>query len=92
MNPAGKFAAKARIVELPSVGTRDERRQALVLRQFLSERYVDAFRCRGRLETRDDRAPQLMMSSRSNGSIFARLRVRSAQTSSSSPLTMNRQG
>ncbi len=42
------FAPKARIVELPSVGLGDERRHALALRQFLSERYVDAFRCGGR--------------------------------------------
>ena len=55
MYPAGKFAAKARIVELPSVGLRDERRQALALRQFLSERGGGAFRCGGRLETRDER-------------------------------------
>src|SRR5262245_58671897 len=54
MNPAGKFAPKTRIVELASVGLGDEHRQALALRQSLSERHVDALRCGGRLEAPDN--------------------------------------
>lgn len=54
MNLAGKFAPKARIVKLASVSLRDERRQAFALRQSLSERHVNAFRCSGRLEALND--------------------------------------
>jgi len=54
MNPAGKFATKARIVELASVSVRDERRQALALRQLLSKSYVDAFQSGSRPEALDN--------------------------------------